>query len=83
MEIVNYQLQLDDSIVPQPVAQLPWGHNNQLIEKVKDQEPAILQQAIAKIPGLHNSIKAEMIFRDIRRPMATMVKWNQQMGNCN
>jgi hypothetical protein len=83
MDIVNSQSLLDNSILPQPVAQLTWGHNGLLIERIKDQEPAILQQTVAKLPGLHNSIKAEIILRKIGRPMSPFLRWNQQMGNCN
>ena len=31
----------DSSIVPQPVAQIPWGHNRLIINKIKDVMEAI------------------------------------------
>jgi hypothetical protein len=31
-----YKTYNDDSILPQLVAKLPWGHNILLIEKIKD-----------------------------------------------
>jgi len=83
MDIVNYQILLYNSIVPQPVAQFTRGHNVLLIDRLRDQETAILPQAVAKLPWRHNCVKAEINLPDRSRPMATILRWNQQMGNCN
>ena len=32
---------IEDQILPQPVAELPWGHNRLILSKIKDREEAL------------------------------------------